>query len=334
MKNFDVCGLGNGLTDILLQVDQSSFERLKIAKGSAQLVETSFQQGLLEQFRGLTPALASGGSVANSIIAVSQLGGRGAFITTLADDKYGAHYKEEFDRLNIKLGSGLVPRETSGTTIVLITPDGERTMVTNLAVLTQLSTEHVKEEIIAQSRWLFIEGYVFANPHGPAAIEKAVQIAKRNDCKVALTCSDAFVVEFFGEPFRKTLAQADLLFANEVESRALTGAFDVKEAFRKLKADLPNVVVTAGPRGAFISYEGREVFSPAFPCDPKDLTGAGDMFAGTFLYGITNSLEKTDLAAVGRGACYLAKQVIVQVGARLHTGTREHWEWATKSANQ
>jgi sugar/nucleoside kinase (ribokinase family) len=150
-------------------------------------------------------------------------------------------------------------------------------------------------------------------------------VARANSVKVALTCSDAFIPNVFGEPFRAALAQADLLFCNAEEAKAVTGASSPAAAFARLTDVVPNTVVTDGPNGAYVRYGGREAHVPAFPCEPKDLTGAGDIFAGAFLYGITHGVPAERAA---RGANYLAMKVITQVGARLHHGTREFWDHA------
>jgi sugar/nucleoside kinase (ribokinase family) len=187
----------------------------------------------------------------------------------------------------------------------------------------------VDEGRVKDSQWLFIEGYVFANPQaGQGAIREALRLARQHGTKVAVTCSDAFVVQLFGEPFREALRQTDLLFCNTVEACAVTGATTAEEAFRRLKTVVPSTVVTAGPNGAYIRHAGVEAHVPTFPCEPRDLTGAGDMFAGAFLYGITHGVAADRAARVG---CFLAMKVITQVGARLHHGTRHYWEEALAS---
>src|SRR5262245_53953540 len=197
-------------------------------------------------------------------------------------------------------------------------------MRTCLAVSSHLAARHVDEERIKNSEWLFIEGYVFANPDtGQTAIRAAIEIAKKHGTKVALTCSDAFVVDVFGNAFHPALKQADLLFANAVEACAVAKANSAEEAFKKLKGVVPSLVVTNGPDGAYVRHAGVEAHVPAFACEPKDLTGAGDMFAGSFLYGITHGVA-ADKAA--RASSFLAQKVITQVGARLHHGTRQFWE--------
>jgi sugar/nucleoside kinase (ribokinase family) len=324
MKEFKLCGLGNAIVDIFLEVSESEFISLGFPRGGMQLVELNEQRGLLERYQKHEPKLVSGGSVANSVIAFSQLGGSAAFIGCVGDDRYGLFYSSEFEELGIDIGNPIIVNESTGTCLCLITPDAERTMRTCLAVASHLSARHVEERRIKDSEWLFIEGYVFANPEtGQTAIHEAIQLAKRYGTKIAITCSDAFVPQVFGSALREALQQADLFFCNAGEACAVAGVTSAEEAFTKLKSQIPSLVVTHGPHGAYIRHNGVEAHVPAFPSEPKDLTGAGDMFAGAFLYGITHGVAAEKAA---RAAGYLAHKVISQVGARLHHGTRQYWD--------
>jgi len=326
MKEFDVCGLGNAIVDIFVEVADEELDALAFERGTMRLVDIAEQRGLLDRLHARDPRLVSGGSVANSVIALSQLGGRGAFIGCVGDDRYGLHYQEEFAQLGIDMGNPIVVGESTGTCACLITPDAERTMRTCLAVSSHLSDRHVDADRIKASEWLFVEGYVFANPDtGQGAIREALRVAKANGVKVALTCSDAFVVDVFGDAFFPALKQADLLFCNAVEACAVTRAKTAAEAFGRLKGMVPSAVVTDGPNGAFVRHAGAEAHVPAYPCEPRDLTGAGDMFAGAFLYGVTHGVLP---AKAARAANFLAMKVITQVGARLHHGARDAWEQA------
>lgn len=321
-----MCGLGNALVDILVEVDDAEFAKLGFERGSMALVSPTEQQALLDRFHSRQPRLASGGSVANSIIAASQLGARCAFIGCVGDDSYGLFYAQEFAELAIEIGNPIIVGETTGTTLCLITPDAERTMRTSLAVSSALAPKHVDGDLIARSEWLFVEGYVLANPDtGQPAVREAIRQAKASGVKVALTCSDAFIVEVFRDSLLETLHQADLVFCNSTEARAVTGAKDAPSAFEKLRSMVPSVVVTDSENGSYVSVNGVDAHVPAFKCDPKDLTGAGDMLAGAFLYGITHGIAP-DVAA--RAGNYLAMKVITQVGARLHHSTREGWDEA------
>ncbi|CAN5571606.1 adenosine kinase [soil metagenome] len=325
MKQFHLCGLGNAIVDLFAEVGDADFAKLHLERGTMRLVEAPEQKDLLEQFANSDPRLVSGGSVANSTIAFAQLSGKAAFIGIVGDDRYGLHYESEFEQLGIAMGNPIVANQTTGTCVVLITPDAERTMRTCLAVNTHLSGRHITldADLIRNSEWLFIEGYLFANAEtGQEAIREAVKIAKASGTKIAVTCSDAFIVHVFGTALHDTLKQADLFFCNATEANAVANANDAAEAFAKMKDIVPNCVVTDGPNGAFIRWQGAEHQVAAFPCEPKDLTGAGDMFAGAFLYGVTHGVSVPNAA---RGANYLAMKVITQVGARLHSDVKPMW---------
>jgi sugar/nucleoside kinase (ribokinase family) len=324
MKEFQLYGLGNALVDIFLDLSDKEFAGLGFERGSMRLVELAEQKALLERFQESEPRLVSGGSVANSVIAFAQLGGRAAFLGCVGDDRYGLFYKTEFDELGVDIGNPILVGETTGTCACIITPDAERTMRTCLAVSSHLAARHVDEGRLQNAEWLFIEGYVFANPQtGQGAIREALRLARKHGVKVAVTCSEAFIVNLFGDAFSEALGQTDLLFCNASEACALTGAGGAEEAFARLKGKVPSAVVTDGPQGAYVRHGGVEAHVPAYPCQPVDLTGAGDMLAGSFLYGITSGVAP-DKAA--RAACYLARKVITQVGARLHHGTRQFWD--------
>lgn len=326
MREFDVCGIGNALVDIFLELDDAEFAPLGFERSTMRLVEHDEQTQLIQRFHDRDPRLVSGGSVANSIIACSQLGGRGSFIGCVGDDRYGLFYKSEFDDLRIDMGNPIIVGEPTGTCVSIITPDAERTMRTCLAVNGRLSAQHVDPRRIRHSEWLFVEGYVIANPQtGQGAVREAIRIAKAHGTKVALTCSEAFIVEVFGDAFRAALADTDLLFCNASEAQAVTRASDPATAFAQLAGVVPSCIVTDGANGAFVRHQGAEHHVPAFRCEPKDLTGAGDMLAGAFLYGITHGIEP---ARALRAANFLAMKVITQVGARLHHGTRECWDQA------
>jgi sugar/nucleoside kinase (ribokinase family) len=323
MKEFHLIGLGNSLVDILLELTDAEFTPLGFEKGTMRLTEHDEQQKFLKSFSDHEPRLVSGGSVANSVIACSQFGGKGAFIGCVGDDRYGLHYQEEFTELDIDFANPPLVGETTGTCVSIITPDAERTMRTCLAVSSHLAARHVPADKIAAAEWLFVEGYLFANPStGQHAIKEALRAAKAAGTKVALTCSDAFVPQVFGEAFKEALTQSDLLFCNATEAMAVAGGATAEEAFAKLKGLVPNAVVTDGPNGAFVRYQGAEHHVPAFACKPIDVTGAGDMFAGSFLYGITHNVSAEKAA---RAANFLAMKVITQIGARLHHGAKPFW---------
>jgi sugar/nucleoside kinase (ribokinase family) len=324
MREFQLYGLGNALVDIFIEMSDDEFATLGFERGSMRLVDRDEQKDLLERFQKHEPRLVSGGSVANSVIAFSQLGGQAAFLGCVGDDRYGLFYQTEFEELGVDIGNPVIFGEPTGTCACVITPDAERTMRTCLAVSSHLAERHVDEGRLKNADWLFLEGYVFANPDtGQGAIRRALHLARQHGVKVAVTCSEAFIVNVFGDAFFEALAQTDLLFCNASEACAVTGAASAAEAFARMKQKVPSAVVTDGANGVYVRHAGVEAHLPAFPCHPVDLTGAGDMLAGSFLYGITHGVAP-DRAA--RAACFLAMKVITQVGARLHHGTRQFWE--------
>ncbi len=326
MKSYDVCGLGNAIVDIFLELDDAEFASLGFERGTMRLVDLDEQKLLFERFskNDHDLKLVSGGSVANSMIGISQLGGTAAFIGCVGDDRYGLHYTEEFNALQIGIGNPIIVGKSTGTCVALITPDAERTMRTCLGIASHLSERHVDEDRIAKSKWLFVEGYVFANPDtGQHAIRKAIAIAKHHGTKIAITCSEAFIPSVFAEAFHEALQSTDLLFCNAPEAIAATRTQTSNSAFEALRGLVPNCVVTDGANGAFVRYDGDEVHVPAFACHPKDLTGAGDMFAGGFLYGVTHGYAP---AIAARGANFMASKVISQIGARLQEPALPLWQ--------
>jgi sugar/nucleoside kinase (ribokinase family) len=203
-------------------------------------------------------------------------------------------------------------------------------MRTCLGIASSLSADHLDENAIKNSSWVFLEGYLFTNgERGMQAMEKAIKLAHKYGAKVALTFSDSFIVDLFKENLTKIVKQVDLVFANEREASAFTGGTTPEESFRALTTLVPNVAMTAGPRGAFISFNRKVDHVEAYPCTPLDLTGAGDMFAGGFLYGVSQGLDSRKVA---RASCHLAMKVITQIGARLHAGTREGWDLSWSEA--
>lgn len=324
-KDIDLCGLGNGLLDITIAITETEFESLGLPKGSMYLVELDEQLELLARFgKKFSPEYSSGGSVANSVIAAAQLGSRVAFLTSLGEDNYGELYKSEFEAFGGLVHPPLRAGLSTGTCLVMTTPDAERTMRTCLGAAAELAPDHLSQDIIRRSRWLFIEGYVLANPEvGLATVEAAIDLAIKSDTKVAFTFSEAWVVDVFAESIRKFAPKIDLIFANEREALSYTQTTSREEAYKALQAEFKNVALTLGSDGAQIRYLGRDAHVPAVACTPIDLNGAGDMFAGSFIHGVCAGIDPVRAA---HGSCYLAKQVISQVGARLHGQVRQSWE--------
>ncbi len=313
-KDIQLFGLGSALVDVQVKVEDADLERYGMRKGTMSLVDAQEQHGILGRFADLPTFRCSGGATANTLIAFSQFGGRGGFSTLLGNDAHGRFYASEFEELGIELFSEFEDEAHTGTCLVLITPDAERTMHTSLAVNTNFGRDHVAEDAIKRSQWLYIEGYKFAEANGRAAIERAMTTAREHGTRIALNFSDVFVVETFGDELRKAVEQADLVICNELEGRSYTGLSDDSAVFNKLKQTARNTALTLGERGAMLNIDGEEAILDAYKTAPIDSTGAGDMFAAGLFYGLLNNYSLEHAGHLG--AC-AASKVISQLGARL-----------------
>lgn len=316
MKKLDVCGLGNALVDLLFECSDSEFAALNMQKGGMRLIDAGTQKKILSQL-GTPVRKASGGSVANSVALVGQLGGRAGLICSIADDRYGEFFESDLALLGVEVSSGSPGSDDSetGTSLVVVTPDAERSMSTCLAASANLMPLHIKEELVADSRWVFIEGYVVANSDAAReSILTLLRYAKKAGTRVAITLSDAFVVNGFRDFLNEVLPQVDLIFCNEIEAAALSGEEGIESAFEKLRESYSGIVLTAGPGGVYVSFDGSVGHVAACACSPVDLTGAGDAFAGAFLHGLCSKLSPFESAQRG---CFYASKVIQQWGARL-----------------
>ena len=286
-----------------------SLRRSVFSAAACSLSIVGEQKQLLERYQKHEPKLVSGGSVANSVIAFSQLGGSAAFIGCVGDDRYGLFYASEFEELGIDIGNPIIVNESTGTCVCIITPDAERTMRTCLAVSSHLAARHVEEERIKNAEWLFIEGYVFANPEtGQTAIREAIGLPRSTARRSRSPARTHSSLRSSATRCTKRSHTPISSSATKAKRCAVTKAGNAEEAFNNSKETLPSVVVTNGPHGAYIRHDGIEAHVPAFPTEPKDLTGAGDMFAGAFLYGITHGVAPEKAA---RAASYLSHKVII-----------------------
>jgi sugar/nucleoside kinase (ribokinase family) len=313
-RKYDVYGIGNAIMDFQIEVSEEDIQRFGLEKGSMTLAEPGDHQKLLAALLGKEIKQSSGGSGANTIIALSQLGKSVSYGCIVGDDPRGSEYLDELKELGVSLFNAPVPGGVTGLSVVMITPDAERTMSTCLGITGSFAPEHVSAEVIADSKWIYIEGYLFASDTGRQAVQHAISHAKTSGTKIAVTLSDGFIVDFFRDSVTEAIRDADLLFANRNEALKYVGADDEIEALRALKRISRNVVVTLGEKGALASFEGTEAQVEAFPVKAVDDTGAGDMFAAGFLDGVLRGLPVADSA---RLACFLAGRVVSQFGARM-----------------
>lgn len=314
---YDVYAIGNALVDYEIEIDDDFLSKQGVEKGLMTLVDEE-RQGVLRASMGdhITKKQA-GGSAANSIVSLAQFGGKGFYSCKVANDEDGAFFIEDLTRNGIDSNLKLDALEsgTTGKCLVMISPDANRTMNTFLGITTDISTGEINKDALAQSEYLFIEGYLISSDTGRVAMREARDFAKTNGVKTSLTFSDPAMVKYFGEQMHELMAEGvDLLFCNEEEASLFTGKADLKEAREELKKVATHFAITQGANGAIIWDGDTFIDIEPYAVEAIDTTGAGDMFSGAFLYGITNGHS---YAQAGKLASMASSKVVSQFGPRL-----------------
>lgn len=312
--SYDVYGVGNAIMDLQVRCDDAFLESNGIEKGIMTLTEPDRQQVILDALSNHQVNYCSGGSAANTIVGIADMGGTAAYASKTGNDGFGNQYLDELKELGIDshvdAGNG-----DTGTCVVLITPDAQRTMLTHLGMSVSLSESDISAEAIAKAKYVYIEGYLFAGESTKAAALKAIELAKAAGVKVALTISDPFLIDICRDDFQALVeGPVDLLFCNEVEATALTGENDPIDAAHAIHKHCENVALTLGKKGSIIMHAGEAFPVEGVEVDAIDTTGAGDMYAAGVLYGITNGLTWQHAGHLGSHA---AAKVVAQLGARL-----------------
>ena len=312
---YDVFGVGNAIVDIQLQVDDAFLHHIEVAKGLMTLVEAEQQVKVLAALAGRATHRCSGGSACNTIVGIADLGGTAAYAGKTADDDLGQFYVDDLRKVGVAVpvpgGSGA----PTGTSVILITPDAQRTMLTHLGISTTLAPNDIPESEIARAQYLYVEGYLFPGDGTRAAALRAIEIAKKHGVKVALTISDPFVISLQKDLFWELIkGPVDLLFANHEEARALTGEDDPIKAANAIHQHATNVALTLGADGSLLMHGSQAYPIEGVKVKAVDTTGAGDMYAAGVLYGLTHGLSWKQ---AGRLASHAAARVVSQMGARL-----------------
>lgn len=316
-KKFDVYGIGNALVDMEFEVTDDFLKKANIEKGLMTLVDEKRQTEIINTLHGTQHKRSCGGSAANTMIAVSQFGGKSFYSCKVASDETGDFYfKDLMDNgVETNLSSSSLESGVTGKCIVLITPDADRTMNTFLGITSNFSTKELMEEHIKNSNYLYIEGYLVASPTGKDASVKAKKIAETHNVKTALTFSDVNMVNFFADGLKEMIGDGvDLLFCNEAEAYAYTKSNDLTEAVSALKKIAKTFAITLGPKGALVFDGKEEIQVVTMPVEAIDTNGAGDLFAGAMLYGINNGMTYGEAAKLG---CFASSTLVTQFGARL-----------------
>jgi len=314
IKKHGLCAIGNALVDILIQVDEAFLETNGILKGSMRLVDEAQANALYEKAPAAVE-LSSGGSAANTLSGFSSFGGKCAYLGRVGMDKFGEVFTHDLLAQGISFSSGPSEHMSTGRCLVFVTPDAQRSMCTYLGAAAEFAPSDLDAEMISSSGILYIEGYLFDKPAAQQALVEASCIAKNADNKVSVTLSDTFCVSRHRDAFWDLIeSQVDYLFANEAEAKELCQTPNLDDCIGILRRKTELAVITRGALGAVVVYPGGCVEIPAYPpAQVIDTTGAGDLFAAGFLYGLS---ENKPLAECGRLGAMAASEVISHFGPR------------------
>ena len=312
---YDVYGVGNALVDIQAQVSDELLDETGFDKGIMTLADDDRQQSVIAKIAGLPLNRCAGGSAANTIVGVADFGGKAAYVGKVAADKTGEFFLKDMRDMGVTIEVMPAAEGQTGTCAVLITDDAQRTMITNLGVSATLTEADIDEAELRQSKYVYIEGYLLTGETTKAAAYKAIEMAKANNVKVAFTASDPFLVNMLKDEIQALIeGPVDLFFCNEEEARSLTGKDDPIECAAEIHRHAENVAMTLGANGSIIMHGGEAIPVEGVSVAAIDTTGAGDMYAGGLLYGITNGLSWKQ---AGHLASHAAARIVSQLGARM-----------------
>ena len=314
---YDVVGIGNAIVDIIGRCDDAFLAKHGATKGGMRLIDADT---VLTLYKDMGPAIEiSGGSAANTMTGIASFGGKAAFIGKVADDELGRIFGHDIRAAGVTFetqpAKGSQPTARS---LILVTPDGERTMNTFLGVSPELDHGEVDARMVAAAKVVYLEGYLFDRPEAKAAFRQAAKIAKGAGRKVALTLSDAFCVERHRAEFLDLIrGEVDILFANESEITALYRTQSFEDAARQARGDCDLAVLTRSAKGSLVlAGEKAVTIAPETVARVVDTTGAGDLYAAGFLFGFTAGKP---LDVCGRLGSLAAAEIISHVGARPET---------------
>ncbi|MDP2620164.1 MAG: adenosine kinase [Hyphomicrobiales bacterium] len=316
-KRLDVLGIGNAIVDVLARADDRFLVDHGMVKGTMRLIDAAEAERLYD---AMGPAVeVSGGSAANTIAGLAALNAKAAFIGIVRDDQLGKVFRHDITSLGVHFPTPSREQgEPTGRCLVLVTQDGQRTMNTYLGASQLLGPDDVDEAAVARAEVLYLEGYLFDPPPAKEAFYKAARLAHENGGKVALTLSDPFCVTRHREEFRVLVKdEVDILFANEAEIMALYKANSFEQAREAVRPQVPIAALTRSEHGSVVIAGEETHVVPAEPVSyVADTTGAGDLYAAGFLYGLGRDLPLSDCARFGNLA---AGEIISHIGARPET---------------
>ncbi len=320
-RPYQVVGIGNAMVDVLSYCEDRLLEEYGVRKGIMQLIDASRASQLYAAMG--TAAEVSGGSAANTVAGIAGLGGRTAYVGKVCDDKLGNVFAEDMKSLGADYETPRAPGRDgleTGRCMVLVTPDGERSMNTHLGASEFLGPDDIDEACMARTEWIYLEGYRFDGPDSQAAFAKAINACRGAGGRVSLTLSDPFCVERHRDAFRSMIRDhVDLLFCNEHELMSLYQTDKLEPAIAAAVREVGIIACTRGSRGAVVVAPACDVRVPASPFTVKDVTGAGDLFAAGFLFALTTG---RDLKIAAHMGCLAAGEAISHIGARPEADLR------------
>ncbi|MCF7983216.1 MAG: adenosine kinase [Thiohalocapsa sp.] len=319
MSKYDVYALGNALVDMEYEVTEDDLKHLNIDKGVMTLVDEAHQLRIMKHLQAHNHHRGCGGSAANSVIAVSQFGGSAFYSCKVADDDLGHFYMKDLVADGVATIDGTyLDNGDTGRCVVLVTPDSDRTMCTYLGISGNLSLHEVDVDAIGASKWYYTEGYLVTSDTARVAAIEARKAAERAGVRTALSLSDPNMVAFFKDGLKDMIGEGvDLISANEAEAMGMADTDDLNDAADYLKTITREFVITRGGDGALVFDGERMISIDAVRVDPVDTVGAGDMFAGAFLYGLTQGWDHKRAADLASAA---SAKLVTSLGPRL---TRE-----------
>jgi len=319
VRKYDIYGLGNALVDIVTEVDDDFFRKHAIEKGVMTLVDEARQHQLIEAIHLPESDMQCGGSAANTVISASQFGSKCYYSCKVANDKMGKFYLRDLksNHVDTNISENQLMDGITGKCLVMTSPDAQRTMNTFLGITSSFSTGELDEEAIKASRYIYVEGYLITTPEGQKAMKDAITLAKKHKVKTALTFSDPSMVKYFKEEMEEVVSGGiDLLFCNEEEACLFTDTENLLEARERLKYTANRFTITLGSNGASIFDGDTFIDIESYKVNAIDTNGAGDMFAGAFLFGITHGHT---YAESGKIASLAASRIVSKFGPRLST---------------
>lgn len=319
---YDVLGVGNAIVDIISRCDDAFLAAHHAPKGHMRLVDRDTADALYDAMGPATEI--SGGSAANTIAGIASLGGRAAFIGKVADDQFGRIFRHDLEALGVKFAAtpDMTGRESTAKSLILVTPDGQRTMNTFLGISPYLDSQDLNAYLIESSAIVYLEGYLFDREEAKAAFNFAAETAKKAGRKVALTLSDGFCVDRHRDSFHGLIKNGiDILFANENELLSLYQTDDYEAAFSRCAETVPMLAATRSEKGSRLKSGSTIVNVAASPVAAVvDSTGAGDLYAAGILFGLSRGMELEDCGRLGSLA---AAEIISHVGPRPATSLKE-----------